>query len=428
MRLDQDRTQMTEMEDDRLHRDRHPKEDRLSKGNTPRNEARQSRNFEKQEEGAQRRDNWISILLAVLHLITACIFALQLSANPNGRLATFFQVLRIDGHVFFSQLFITGTFLYGLLLALWHSGIRLPDRRTLVCAVLGASLAVSILIAADRGDLNGLSARAIEQKSIWSLLYSLLVGHQALLLLGLITIVGVIAGVYYISRSVLDIQYEGSGIQIRLPGQTVYYVPIFPQVSWQPTGILVKKGDAFCVEIYGHVSPGALQEIPALEDHMCKFVDWQKTGSDPDQWAGPVQAPTWRYTGPEGYKEEWYKAGSQLEVLKHHPIYRQPDFYKEDNLLTIKGLPHNRVVGIIRAQNGSEPLSAGIGSPAYNWANPDDREQLINLSSDKYPFTVEAPGTGELWVVINDVDVARWDNGGMFFLKVTCNPRFPKRG
>ncbi len=252
--------------------------------------------------------------------------------------------------------------------------------------------------------------------SLWGLIYVLLTQHQAVLVLSLLAFIATIAGVYYICRSLFMVEYIGAGVQIKLPGQTVYYVPIYPQVSWQPTGIVLKQGESVSIEISGYVSPGALQELSELNGHMDAFVRYQQTGSWPDKWEGRFQAPTWPYTPPIGYLEEWYGPEKKLGVLAKHSIYGEDYFYKKDRLLTVKGLPHNKVIGILWSEGEAPPRQADLKNTAYDWDNKDDREQLLLLSSVQYPIQVEARRSGELWIVINDVDIARWDNGGMFFL------------
>jgi len=82
------------------------------------------------------------------------------------------------------------------------------------------------------------------------------------------------------------------------------------------------------------------------------------------------------------------------------------------------GLPHNVVLGLIRAPGEELPRQGSMirKQPGYNYEDP--QTSLLYLSSAHYPITITANRTGELWVVINDVDDARWDNGGMFFMRI----------
>jgi hypothetical protein len=340
-------------------------------------------------------------------------------SRGNGGATAFFDRLSVAGETFFVYLFVSGIFLYAAVVALRCFRVALPAGIQLVGAVFAVSIAISILQAADAGGPPPSSLPS--EMSLWGLLYVLLTQHQAVLMLSLLALLATIASVYYICRSLFMVEYVGAGVQIKLPGQTVYYVPIYPQVSWQPTGIVLKQGESVSIEISGYVSPGALQELSELKVHMDAFVRYQQTGSWPDDRRGQFHAPTWPYTPPMGYLEEWYGPEKKLDVLAQHPIYGEDYFYKKDSLLTVKGLPHNKVVGILRSEGEEEPRRADLDSVAYDWGNTDDQEQLLLLSSVRYPIQVEARRSGELWVVINDVDIARWDNGGMFFLRLTRN-------
>lgn len=135
----------------------------------------------------------------------------------------------------------------------------------------------------------------------------------------------------------------------------------------------------------------------------------------------------WPYTGPEGYPKKWYEGKDKLRVLKEHKLYGNDNFYKKDTLLTVKGQPHNTVIRFIRSFGDGGPKHADTEDgkptyePAYDWAKDEDKKELLLLSAIQYPLAQqEIPRSGKLWVVINDVDIARWDNAGMFFLKLTC--------
>ena len=358
----------------------------------------------------------VAAAIALAHLALAYAGAAWLAqAGPPSALHRFFEHVSLSGRVFFSQWFITGAVLYSLAAALWFLGHRPANPVRSVVGVFAVSSAVSVLLGADLA--RNPPGRGQTPGSISGLVYTLLTERQALLTLWLFATAAVAVGAYYLFRSFFAVEYTGSGIQIRLPGQTVYYMPIYPQISWQKTGIELREGEKVHVELSGYVSPGALQEITELQAHMDAFVKWQEGGSKPEEWHGLPQAPTWPYTGPCGYLEEWYGPTQKLEILEKHPIYKQDYFYRMDDGLTVKGLPHNKVLGIIRTAGEPEPRRAVRAQPAYDWTV--DQERLLYLSSERYPLTIEAAKSGELWVVINDVDEARWDNGGMFFLKVT---------
>jgi hypothetical protein len=377
---------------------------------------------------AMKPREWLTPLaIIIVHLLGAYAGAYWLAQdqlNPiSSALNTFFAQLSLSGSVFFSQLFISGCFLYALFLALWYFGVRPTSHTRAVGGAFALSFAISILLSADYGRRTA-SVDSNPPDSFSGLIYRLVTEHQPILALSLITLMAVLVGTYYIFRSLFSVEYTGSGIQIKLPGQTVYYMPVYPQISWQNTGISLREGEKITIELSGYVSPGALQEISELEEHMKAFVEWQDRGSKPEEWSGLPQAATWPYTGPEGYLEEWYGPTKKLEVLKSHPIYKQDYFYRKDTGLTVKGLPHNKVLGIIRAAGEPEPRKAERGQPAYDWENKDDQQRLLYLSSERYPVKIEAKKSGDLYIVINDVDEARWDNGGMFFLKLTRNAWF----
>ena len=90
--------------------------------------------------------------------------------------------------------------------------------------------------------------------------------------------------------------------------------------------------------------------------------------------------------------------------------------YKVDPGLTVQGLPHNRVVGIIWPHD--EPPKS-----SYNYEDEKEKEKLIDFKVDPPPGQLKwkkitTNQTGVLWVVINDAEVFRWDNGGLYFMKL----------
>lgn len=360
----------------------------------------------------------VALLVIVTHLTVALLGANYLASHR------IFTLLGISGAEFFRQLFITGVFLYALFFAFRYLGFVASRGASMIAGIFALSLAFSILLGADAYQPLATTAdpavRDAPPDSFAGLFYTLLTKHQALLALTLITVGGVALGTYYIFRSLFAIEYSGSGLQIRLPGHQVVYLPVYPQISWQNTKIVLKKDEKVAIELYGYVSPGALLTIPEAAQQQKALTDWIKGGSKPEEYAAMVQSqsPTWPYTGPEGYKEEWYSS-QKLDVFKTHPIYKEDNYFQDDSGLTVRGLPHNAVIGIIRAVGQSPPKEAKAGNPAYSWSKSEDQEMLLYLSSDSYPMSIEVPKSGELWVVINDVDEARWDNAGMFFLKVT---------
>lgn len=378
----------------------------------------------------------LAFLFIMFHLIGAFIGKLHVKSNSSVTYK-FFDTLSLSGGEFFSNLFAIGLFFYFVFLAAWNLGLRPPSYFKSIGGAFCLSVAISVLLAADAYKVINKEIVTLP-KELSGMIYLLITQRQALLVLTILTLVVVGVGAYHIFRTLFSVTYEGTGIQIKLPGQTVYYVPIYPQISWQNTGITVKTGDKLNIELSGYVSPGAIGEISELKKHMEAFDKWQQKkfgtccNSDEQNEVEERQQTynetlddvlssptTWPYTGPEGYKEEWYGPNNKLPILKTHRNYRKDYFFREDDCLTVKGLPHNRVIGIIRAKGEPTPKEAGPQSSAYDYLK--DRDTLLDLSSDRYPFTYEANKSGDLWVVINDVDIARWDNSGMFFLKLTRN-------
>jgi hypothetical protein len=335
-----------------------------------------------------------------------------------------FERVALDANTFFARFLLASITLFVLMAGLTAAGMwRRRGSPFLLAAALATVIATLLAAEAWRppGSSSPDTAREVplEEVNNWSTVaYLLFTEHRAMLLTALFIIVASILTAYYIVRGLLTVQFEGTGLQIRLPGQTVYHVPVFPQTHWQNTFIHLTEGDEVSVEISGLVSPGALQGLRKLEEQRKGFLDVIKGKKTPDQYHAEFADIIWPYTGPEGYKREWYHEPYKRAALRNDPIYRKDDFYQEDPCLTVRGLPHNVVVGIIRGAGESEPRKATLTQPGYEYSNPKDQEQLICLSSGRYPIRFEAPRTGELWVVINDVDEVRWDNTGLFFIKV----------
>ena len=375
---------------------------------------------------------FLALLLLMVHLIGA-YFGMNYLVAKNSEMETFFQTVSLSGEDFFNHLFTIGLFFYFVFLAAWNLGLRPPSYLRSIGGAFCLSIAISVLLAADAEKFGNHTSKSMPE-NFSTMIYLLITQRQALLVLAILMIVVVGIGGYHLFRTLFSVTYSGSGIQIKLPGQTMYYVPIYPQISWQNTGIKIQSGDHLHIELSGYVSPGGIQQISELQKHMDAFNNWQEMETKNKKKGGIskntescrkalnkvlMNPTTWPYTGPEGYPEDWYGPVDKKEILKTHRNYKEDYFFREDECLTVKGLPHNRVLGIIRAKGDPKPKEAKPGSPAYDYEK--DKEELIDLSADRYPFTYEAKKSGELWLVINDVDIARWDNSGMFFLKLTRN-------
>lgn len=327
----------------------------------------------------------------------------------------------------FAQHFFLATLVLSLLVFAVSASFRhLGLWRPLLSAIAIAGV-IALLLAADAQHLlppespeasgvPGNPRRIAPPDSTAKLLYLLIVYRPALLGLSVLALGGTFLVVYFAFRLLFPFEYTGSGIQFRFPGHTVNYLPIYAQVSWQDTKIQLKKGDRISVELYGWVSPGGLQNLREWEKYTQRLVEWQKQGAVRAEWPSVGLPYTWPYEGPVGYPKRYYRGQTQLAVMRKHPLYQKPDFYREDELLTVRGCTHLQVFGIILPP-GQEPRKATDGDRAYDWNT--DSEELLSLSNDQYPIEVEANRSGRLWVVINDVDAARWDNVGLFFMTLT---------
>jgi hypothetical protein len=357
--------------------------------------------------------------------VTAGIVAFHLGFAVAGliwsdSLQQAFDKINLDAETFFARLLVSGIILFPLAWALKASGIWRRRRGSPVLLASALSVVIATLLAAEawRGagsPITGSRGTVTEWSTVAYLLFT---EHRAMALTALFTVIASLLAAYYIVRGLLTVRYEGTGLQIRLPGQTLYHVPIFPQDSWQNTEIHLHEGDEVSIEISGRVSPGALQGLVKLDAQRKRFQEVMKGTITRPEYYAELATIVWPYTGPEGYSAEWYHEPKKQSVLRDDPLYQEDDFYRKDPCLTVRGLTHNTVVGMIRAANESEPRKATLGQPGYDYSDPNDQEQLICLSSKRYPIKFEAPRTGELWVVINDVDEVRWDNTGLFFLKV----------
>lgn len=315
-----------------------------------------------------------------------------------------------------SVIFLTAAFA-----AVYFLGFRLPKFTECIGIILSLAVVFSLLLTADsRGRRHSTSPPS----TLSAVIHDLLANRQPLLCLLVIgaSIVGV--GTYYVFRSIVTVQYSGeAGVIFRLPGQTVYYIPIHPY-GWVDTGIQLEKDERFTVELSGQVSPGYLQSLPIFQRNLDDLREWEKRGSI---GARPgSELPDWPFTGPEGYKDDWYKGRTMLPVLETVPLYKKyPPGYERDGGLTVRGYPHNTVIGIIlrypeRPTTSSWDENNKTG-PAYGAYDREvDKDQLLNFSSDRYspPLECRAMRAGRLWVVINDADNYRWDNVGFFFMKL----------
>jgi len=277
------------------------------------------------------------------------------------------------------------------------------------------ALAVAILLALDERSKD---EEKIANMTFAGLAYVLLVKRKALLAIFVLSVVSVGLAGYYVSKWMgITLEPEGGTLSLKLPGQTVYYFPISSQQGWQNTGIKLKAGQPFKYSISGYVSPGFLQDI----DERIKQLKLHKMTGQPYTQKGSI----WQFTGPEGYPPfpGWYelKAKEDRETCDKFPEkYKfKKDCYnavtksfEEDPDLTVQGVAHNHVVGII--------LAVGMPKERGYKVRPDDQGKLILFDGTEptHLKTTEANADGVLWVVINDASSYRWDNAGQFFLKL----------
>jgi hypothetical protein len=260
--------------------------------------------------------------------------------------------------------------------------------------------------------------------SVSELVYKLFVQRKSLVALFVLCTSATVLVTYYIISSLVRVEYQGSGMVVQLPGETVYYIPLYPyslsqETSWQSTGIELQKGDEFTVEISGMVSPGFLQIAPEMLQWTKKQEEWWKCQARGKERCGEepgVPPVRWPFTGPQGYLPEWYPDRTGND--KPHAGKKGYEYivrnYHDDQALTVKGVPHNFVLGLILPESEYPRKSR-----QYDMEDAQDKKVLVNFSCDGYPRDYKVSETGNLWVVINDADVFRWDNGGSFLLTLT---------
>lgn len=334
-----------------------------------------------------------------------------------ARIARYWCLLTASGLAAYLALAVFGAFDH-------HTGAAM------FAAAVGVALAaltVAILLALD--EEKPPEADALGRMTYAALAYVLLVKRKSLTALIVLGLASVGIGVYYAARATgVTFENEGSALSVRLPGQTVYYFPVTSQTSWQNTGIRLKKNQTFRYSMTGYVSAGFLQDIDQKSRNL---RDFKMKGE-------PYISPEldWPFTGPEGIDEAHYATLAAQDTTRcqgvEDPRARTDcersitKHYKHDDGLTVRGVPHNRLVGIILVDGESPDPASGLGTntskPGYDYGDPEAKKQLIlfHHSTPTAPLNVAPRATtdGVLWVVINDADDYRWDNAGLFFLKV----------
>jgi hypothetical protein len=286
-----------------------------------------------------------------------------------------------------------------------------------VGAIACVTAALAVLLAAEEGSND--SRVDVANMTLAGCIYLLLAKRKIALGITMFAIAGSVAGAYYIINALVSVEYQGSAgtLVVKLPGQTVYYRPLHP-FGWENTRIKLKDKQVFEVEITGRVSPGLIQEATKIKDYVEKQLAWRRAGAIPGQQPQLPDKVLWDFTGPEGYPESFYAQAKDIPP------------YGTDNLLTVRGRRHNEVIGVIVADgeqachkkaSKGQPCEANdvILEPGYDAKSDVDR--LYFLSSETYPLKVEARKSGILWLTVNDADGLRFDNAGLFFVKVTIS-------
>jgi hypothetical protein len=127
----------------------------------------------------------------------------------------------------------------------------------------------------------------------------------------------------------------------------------------------------------------------------------------------PPRLPNWPFSGPDGYTSSHYAA------VPYPAFVSDPSF-------TVQGLPHNSVVGLIlREGDGNRPEKPDSlsGLPGYSFeagkfVDVHGNEVVSMKRFFNETEVLTAPSSGVLWVCINDSDEYRWDNAGIFFMKL----------
>jgi hypothetical protein len=330
---------------------------------------------------------------------------------------------------FWTVLTLVGLLLY---LALWVLDLR-KFAGLEVGAIACVTAALAVLLAVDKGSND--SQVDVANMMLAGCVYLLLTKHMIALGITVFAIAGGVAGAYYIISSLASVEYQGLAgtLVVKLPGQTVYYLPLQPY-GWENTQIKLKDKQTFQVEITGHVSPGLGLEIARIS------AAWQKTwrGESKGQELELPDWVLWDFSGPEGYSDDFY-ARLYKERIKDIPDHPDIQHYDHDKLLTVRGRPHNEVIGVIVAEDeqacpkrpspkrlskDKDPPCTGTDvkdEPGYDAKDDADKDKLYFLAAerDKYPLEREARKSGTLWLTINDADLYRYDNVGLFFVKVT---------
>jgi len=325
-----------------------------------------------------------------------------------------------------------------LVLFFLHSGLYLLGLFRLweVETVLGLfclSVPISFLVTPRTIDSKN---RGDRPKTSWEFLEHIIIREPSSLAVLLLFTAGVGIGTYYFVSSLFTVEYTPSGFQVNLPGHTIYYVPIIPTYDrWQNTGIDLREGDDVEVAIIGYASTTALwglvenairriaiglsadkETLDKILKELPEVRDYTDAAGYPDDWYAPFPVLPTATTAVESKLRRGSAPGRSPgpQPTATTAVVSKLQHYKsKDTGLTVQGLPHNTVIGII---NDTEPE---FKARAYEWTGEEgNKDHLVNLSKKKYPLFFDSKWSGTLWVTVNDAERARWDNSGMFFMSV----------
>lgn len=341
----------------------------------------------------------------------------------------------------FLVLFILGSLIYTSIIMFGKGSFAVEKSFILGIASLSAVLALLFAI-----DKQKSIPQSLYKEGTGKLLSYFLITRTSSAL-GLVILLSII--IIVVSRQFgenIELEFANErGLVIATRKNLTHYFPINPFDSWQNTGINVKKGDTLEYIITGAVSPGYSQNIKEINRWVDKSIQCEKAYKKAIPACGGVEhcnndaecanatltqveenrcnckdqaeddkrkcndkngdAPLipWPHTDPGGYDDHFYTTYSKQKGLEE---YYHLEHYKKDPRLTVVGKPHNSVIGIVSTEE--------LKKEKFNW--DEHREVLYDLSSPS-GGEVEIKSKGKLWVVINDSDGFRLDNGGLYFLK-----------
>lgn len=303
---------------------------------------------------------------------------------------------------YFGLIFIVGFSSY---LGFSLLGFDVPKFRSAFGGIFFFSIATSITLTVDI-----LRKRTSNRHP--SIMQTFLIEYQATLLFLILILLYsmVFALTHFLTQSSFK-TITTPYLSLNVGGTREYYFPISSHESWQNTYIQLKKGQRFDVYVSGRVSPGQLQNAKYIINAL---DNWIKAGRPVPPSRDfltnlrPERIP-WLFTGPEGYPDQFYN-----EKIKNIEDLKLVTHYNRDNGLTVKGRPHNAVIGIIMDEGQT------LTGRKFDWKSGDSENLLLNFSAKEkeYPLHFSARRTGILWVVINDSEEFRIDNMGQFFLKL----------